>query len=96
MNQQKDTATQPVSCAAENGESSRTLPRQARHDLRSHIGQVIGYSELWLDEISENGVTDVEALCRDLERIRTAGRKLLDLTNQVIDPISQRAERFTY
>ena len=68
------------------------LPRQVRHDLRSSIGQVIGYSDLWLDEIEESGgVNDVEALRRDLGKLRAAGRQILDAVNEHIDPIGKRA-----
>ena len=68
------------------------LPRQVRHDLRSNVGQVIGYSELWLDEIEDaGGVNDVEALRRDLGRLLAAGRKILEMVNEHIDPIGPRA-----
>lgn len=78
-------------CAEEPGPEQR-LPREVRHELRSNIGQVIGYSELWLDEIAEAGaVTDPEALRRDLARVLAAGRKILDAVNEHIDPVGPRA-----
>jgi signal transduction histidine kinase len=64
------------------------LPRQTRHDLRSCIGRVIGYTELWLDETTEaDAVTDWESLRRDLERMREAGQQILDIVNRYVDPI---------
>ncbi len=68
------------------------LPRKVRHDLRSSIGQVIGYCELWMDEIEETGaVENVEQLRGDLARILEAGRKILGMVNEHIDPIGPRA-----
>src|SRR5947209_7970579 len=68
------------------------LPREVRHDLRSNIGQVIGYSELWLDEIEDaGGVQDLEALRRDLGKLLSAGRKILEVVDEHIDPVSARA-----
>ena len=84
---------EPPAVPAANLDSGRMcLPRQVRHDLRSNIGQVIGYSELWLDEIEEaGGVNDLEALRRDLGKLRAAGRQILDAVNEHIDPIGTRA-----
>ena len=48
------------------------MPSRERHDLRNYIGQVIGYSELWLDDTEEDGETELRA---DLQRIYTAGSR---------------------
>ena len=83
---------EPPDVPPANADRGMCLPRQVRHDLRSSIGQVIGYSELWLDEIEESGgVNDVEALRRDLGKLRAAGRQILDAENEHIDPIGKRA-----
>jgi hypothetical protein len=69
------------------------LDAGVRHSLRSQIGQVIGYSELWLDEIREGGAIDPEALLRDLARIREAGNEILAIVNRHVDPVGERAAR---
>ena len=80
-------ATVSVPAPAEH--SGMGLPRQVRHELRSNIGQVIGYSELWLDDIETAGeVGSLDDLRRDLGRLHAAGRRILDLVNEHIDPIS--------
>ncbi|HEX3730047.1 MAG TPA: SpoIIE family protein phosphatase [Opitutaceae bacterium] len=49
-----------------------------RHDLRTPINQIIGYSELLLEEAGEGGGA---AFASDLEKIRAAGKTLLELIN---------------
>lgn len=47
-----------------------------RHALRTPLNHIIGYSELLIDQAGEEGLS---AMLRDLERIRAAGRHLVDL-----------------
>ena len=70
------------------------LPRETRHDLRNFVGQVIGYSELWLDDVSLNDINQNDisqegngALRDDLQRIHRAGRQILEIINTQVDPI---------
>ena len=92
-----DGQTEPAAAAqtapapqAENGRQwVAAMPRQERHDLRNYIGQVIGYSELWLDDTAEEGETELRA---DLQRIYTAGKQILAMINAHVDPIHPRAE----
>lgn len=51
-----------------------------RHDLRTPLNQIIGYSELLQEEITE------EAHLADLTRILTASHHLVQLIDQSIDP----------
>jgi len=61
--------------------------------MRTAIGQVIGYSELWLDEMDSSGdVPDLDALKQDLTRIHAAGKLLLNLVNELIDPPGSRTQ----
>jgi len=52
------------------------------HELRTPLNAIIGYSEMLQEEALERGYTELSA---DLTRIRTAGRHLLDLINDVLD-----------
>lgn len=52
------------------------------HELRTPLNAIIGYSEMLQEEAVERGYT---ALSADLARIRTAGRHLLDLINDILD-----------
>jgi signal transduction histidine kinase/DNA-binding response OmpR family regulator len=62
-------------------EKSRFLANMS-HELRTPLNAIIGYSEM-LSEDAEERKDDV--LAKDLKRIRTAGRHLLSLINDVLD-----------
>src|SRR5579871_656805 len=59
------------------------LPSQVRHDLRTHLNQILGYSELLMDDAQERGWPEAVS---DLQSIYLAGRNLLTLINDYIDP----------
>jgi adenylate cyclase len=52
--------------------------RRFQHEVRTPLGQIIGYSELLEDELEERGQED---LVPDLHRIRAAAKRLLDLVD---------------
>jgi signal transduction histidine kinase/CheY-like chemotaxis protein len=52
------------------------------HELRTPLNAIIGYSELLEEEATDEGVT---AFVPDLQKIRTAGRHLLALINDILD-----------
>lgn len=52
------------------------------HELRTPLNAIIGYSEMLVDIAKDNN--DLENI-QDLLRIRTAGRYLLDLINNILD-----------
>ncbi len=51
------------------------------HELRTPLNSIIGYSELLLDDAHETNA----ALAADLEKIKSAGKHLLDLINEILD-----------
>ncbi len=52
------------------------------HELRTPLNAIIGYSEMLLDETTDQGQS---AMLPDLEKIRTAGKHLLTLINDILD-----------
>ncbi len=52
------------------------------HELRTPLNAIIGYSEMMLEDIDRG---EQESLPDDLEKIRKAGRHLLELINDVLD-----------
>jgi adenylate cyclase len=68
------SATEPISW--------NDLLRGLRHELRTPINHIIGYSELLLEVAAECRHTDLLA---DLEKIRAAGAELGALVNQSLD-----------
>lgn len=54
-----------------------------RHELRTPLNAVIGYSEMLLEDVAEEGP---EELSPDLKKVRAAGVQLLALVNAALDP----------
>ena len=54
-----------------------------RHDLRTPINAILGYSEMLLEDAREEGN---DSRAADLEKIHTAGRALLHSVNDLLDP----------
>ena len=52
--------------------------RRFQHEVRTPLGQIIGYSELLEEELEDRGQQD---LAPDLQRIRSAAKRLLDLVD---------------
>jgi len=52
------------------------------HELRTPLNAIIGYSEMLTEEAKESGAKQIVP---DLEKIRTAGKHLLELINSVLD-----------
>ncbi len=66
--------------------SSRAPLAHLRHDLRTPINQILGYSELLLEETQEaalrSSALSAEDLSADLTKIRQAAKTLLNLINE--------------
>ncbi|MBI4786821.1 MAG: response regulator [Chloroflexi bacterium] len=54
-----------------------------RHELRTPINAIIGYSEMLLEDAADRGD---ERLSADLQKIQTAGSQLLARVNEILDP----------
>ena len=65
-----------------NEAKSRFLANMS-HELRTPLNAIIGYSEMLIEEIDETG--ERAGLGHDLERIRSAGKHLLGLINDILD-----------
>jgi PAS domain S-box-containing protein len=52
------------------------------HELRTPLNAIIGYSEMIREEVEDAGLAEVVG---DVERIRTAGKHLLALINDILD-----------
>src|SRR3990170_708990 len=55
---------------------------QIRHTLRTPLNHIIGYSEMLLEEAGERALDEFVA---DLQKIRTAGKQLQTLIDDLLD-----------
>jgi DNA-binding response OmpR family regulator/class 3 adenylate cyclase len=69
--------------------SHRALLAHLRHELRTPLNAVIGYSEMLLEDVEDDGP---ESLIPDLQRVHAAGNQLLNLVNEILDPEKLEAD----
>jgi class 3 adenylate cyclase/CheY-like chemotaxis protein len=60
------------------------LSSNLKHELRTPLNHIIGYCEMMLEEAADRGQSHRVA---DLERIHFAGRRLLNVINDLFDPV---------
>ena len=61
----------------------RAFLANLRHELRTPLNAIIGYSEMLLEDVTDEGL---EELSPDLAKVHTAGVELLALVNAALDP----------
>ena len=71
----------------------RVALAHVRHELRTPINAILGYSEMLLEDAEEAG--GQAEVAGDLRRIRTGGRELLALVDSILDPERIAAEADT-
>jgi len=73
--------------------TKQALLAHTRHELRTPVNAIIGYSEMLLEERSERGI---DSFVPDLERIRLQGRRLLELVNEILEPSKAELEKIDF
>ncbi len=69
--------------ASADDKARRDFLANVRHELRTPINHIIGYSEMLQEEAEDEGGED---FVPGLERIQAAGKQLLELVNSSFDP----------
>lgn len=79
-----DDSQEPGVAGSAQTKFGHDLLRTLRHDLRTPINHIVGYSELLLEVAEEHGHTQLMA---DLRKIRAAGAELATLVNTSLDAV---------
>src|SRR2546423_5044159 len=58
-------------------------PQSLKHELRTPLNQIIGYTEMLLEEAQDQ---KQDVFIPDLQRIHAAGRRLLAVVDDLFDP----------
>src|SRR5213082_3733929 len=58
-----------------------------KHELRTPLNHIIGYCEMLREEAQDDGL---DIFLADLNRIHSAGEQLLDLVDDLCDPVAHR------
>jgi len=69
-------------------QSTLSILSHLRHELRTPINAIIGYSEMLLEEVEETNQDTTECLGEELEQIRECGIQLLASINTFLNPPS--------
>ena len=78
----RETAESASDAAISASLAKTTFLANMSHELRTPLNAIIGYSEMLQEEAEDQGHAD---MVPDLQKIRTAGRHLLELINSVLD-----------
>lgn len=62
-------------------------PADLKHELRTPLNHIIGYCEMLLEQAQDDGP---EVFIADLDRIHSAGRRLLVVVDDLCDPVASR------
>ena len=72
----------------ETGQTPKAFLAHMRHELRTPINAILGYSEMLLEDAAGGGA---DAFVADLQKIHAAGNRLLARVNQIMDPAKLEA-----
>lgn len=80
--------------ALDASKAKSTFLANMSHELRTPLNAVIGYTELMMEEGTENAPQDI--LLLDIQKVNAAGRHLLSLINHILDLSKVEAGKMEY
>ncbi len=89
-----DQQTQPArpnpAQAPAAGQATKSLLAKVRHDLRTPVNAIIGYSEMLLQDAAESGWEEFKD---GLLQIQRAGRQILDVISKLLDSSGSESQK---
>ena len=82
LTNQKQTAEKSQQEAENANRAKSTFLANMSHELRTPLNAILGYSEFLEEELTDLGEEDLN---KDLQKIQTAGKNLLDIVNNILD-----------
>jgi signal transduction histidine kinase len=82
LTNQKQTAEKAQQEAENANRAKSTFLANMSHELRTPLNAILGYSEFLEEELTDLGEEDLN---KDLQKIQTAGKNLLDIVNNILD-----------
>jgi adenylate cyclase len=68
--------------------TDRALYNRLKHDFRTPLNHIIGYCEMLLEEAAD---LPEQRFVADLQRVHAVGRRLVDVVNDLFDPVKSAA-----
>lgn len=80
--------SEPLSAAGHDHEKRKDeRPANLKHELRTPLNHIIGYCEMLIEQAQDEGL---EEFIADLDRIHSAGKRLLGVVDDLCDPTGSR------
>jgi adenylate cyclase len=67
--------------------AKKKSPASLKHELRTPLNHIIGYCEMLIEQAQDQGL---DIFIGDLDRIHSAGERLLAVVNDLCDPVASR------
>jgi adenylate cyclase len=80
------SVSRPEGADDNRGEKSESLGN-LKHELRTPLNHIIGYCEMLMEQAQDDGL---DVFITDLDRIHSAGERLLDVVDDLCDPGAHR------
>jgi signal transduction histidine kinase len=86
MSGDKQRSVSPPGAAGENRGETK-MSGNLKHDLRTPLNHIIGYCEMLIEQAQDDGL---DIFLADLNRIHSAGERLLRVVDDLCDPVAHR------
>jgi len=87
MNSDGQGSVSPPGGPSDNGGERSKRSGNLKHELRTPLNHIIGYCEMLMEQAQDDGL---DIFIADLDRIHSAGERLLGVVDDLCDPVAHR------